>query len=136
MGGCRCGNKHRNRHNPAARPYPVVGVSTLYPWQQQQTTLQVCNLNRGKTTDCREFSHARNMLLLGSCDGLKVDVPNDVVWATAPGGVHALERQTGNRIGILGTGVKTGNIAIGQRDDTRVLFIAADSHIKAIDLAN
>jgi gluconolactonase len=45
------------------------------------------------------------------------------VWATAAGGVHIFDSE-GERLGVLGTTVKTGNLAFGS--DGHV-YVAADS---------
>lgn len=60
-------------------------------------------------------------------DGVKVDGRGNV-YAAGPGGMHIYEAD-GSHIGVVLTGAKTGNIAIGQDG---FIYICADSQFKRI----
>lgn len=63
----------------------------------------------------------------GNFDGVKVDSAGNVFTA-GPGGVHVYN-SAGEHLGVLLTGVKTGNIALGEDG---FLYIAADTEVRRI----
>ena len=72
----------------------------------------------------REFADARAWVKAdeGVPDGIKVD-RNGNIFATGPAGIHVFAPD-GTRLGLIHTGVQTGNLAWG--GDGRTLYIAAN----------
>lgn len=54
------------------------------------------------------------------------------IWATGPGGVHVFDAN-GQRVALLATGVKTGNVLL---TDKYGVFVAADSQLLHLPWAN
>ena len=65
--------------------------------------------------------------MVGNPDGLKVD-SDGRIFATGPGGVHVFNAD-GARLGLIHTGVKTGNVALAQDG---YLYIACDSQLARV----
>lgn len=77
----------------------------------------------GRLGSGREFAEARAWVgpNTGLPDGLKVDLRGHV-FATGPGGIHVFAPD-GTRLGVIETGVPTGNLNWGE--DGSVLYVAA-----------
>ena len=77
----------------------------------------------GSAPEGRQFAEASAWIRpsSGLPDGLKVDAAGNI-FATGPGGVHVFASD-GTRLGLIETGVPTGNVAFGPDG---VLYIAAN----------
>jgi gluconolactonase len=103
---------------------------TLYvsnSWLERPVWMAYGVLPSGDLGDGRQFAEARAWLREGEGgpDGLKVDRGGNV-FAANPGGVHVFAPD-GTRLGVIVTGVPTGNLAWGE--DGATLFIAASGSI-------